>query len=302
MAEHVVVTVPQFRCRDHLRPCVDGILAQTHADLTAIVVNDGDDDVPWDVLEDITDPRLVRFDLPRNRGRYFADQVVLTASRAPYLLVHDADDWSEPQRIERLLRELRRRHAAAAFSAAWRPGLGGTAGRVVDPDRIHLPLGPSLQHRAWHHGLYRTDALRAVGGFHAGMRVAFDTYLVNAMAMTMPIATVPEPLYHLRPRADSLTRAAATGHGSALRRRTHGILQTMYREAFAAYAAYLDGDLDRDELLGRVRAVTEARVTPEERAAVAIEADRLAALLGRPGERRPAAARPALRGSTPDRP
>ena len=189
--------------------------------------------------------------MPANCGRYFADQVVLQAIDAPYLLVHDADDWSEPQRVEILLRELRRRHAAVALSAARRPG----AARV-DAARIARPLGPRLEHRAPYHGLYRTDALRAIGGFYAGFAVGFDTYLLNVLAMTGAVAIVDEPLYHWRPRAGSLSRAPATGAASALRREARREQNAMYRAAYAAYGEYLDGHRDADALARTLRELT----------------------------------------------
>ena len=47
---HVVVAVPCRRCRPYVRGCVESLLAQTHADLTIVVVNDGDPEPPWPAL------------------------------------------------------------------------------------------------------------------------------------------------------------------------------------------------------------------------------------------------------------
>ncbi len=269
---HVVVTIPYHRCRAHIRECVDSVLAQTHRHLTAIVVNDGDPEPPWDLLADIDDPRLVRFDLPRNHGRYFADQVVLQAITAPYLLIHDADDWSERHRIATLLRSLRAEHAIGAVSAA--KGRGAVVSRLVQPPPERL------QHIGQMHGLFRTDALRAVGGMYAGLRVGYDTFLINALAMTGRLAPVAEPLYTWRRRADSLTTSAGTGMRSDLRRRSTAALQEMHRDAYAAYRRYLDGGLEADALASTIGALGRARVPEEERREIDAQARRLAELLG----------------------
>src|SRR5205823_2598859 len=159
------------------------------------VVNDGDPASPWPLLDHIDDPRLVRFDLDRNRGRYFADQVVLEATGDPFYLVQDADDWSEPTRVERLLGELRRCHAAGAVSARRLAGAGG-APRIERWPRLGAPLAPTMEHRATQQGLFRTDALRRIGGFHPGFRIGYDTLLINLLEMLHRVVAVDAPLYH----------------------------------------------------------------------------------------------------------
>jgi glycosyltransferase involved in cell wall biosynthesis len=281
---HVVVTIPYYRCRAHVRQCVESVLGQTHRNLTAVVVNDGDPKPPWDVLAGLDDPRLVRFDLPRNRGRYFADQVVLEATTSDYLMIHDADDWSEPQRVAVLLRALRAEHAIGAVSIAkGRP-------QLVNLARLTPPPGERLVHLANLHGVFRTDALRAIGGLFAGFTVGYDTFLVNALVMTGRIAPVPEPLYTWRLRADSLTQSPATGPRSMMRRRTAEQLREMHRTAHAAYTAYLAGRLELDALAATISRLGRARIEPALRGELDEQSKRLAVALAND---RPAAAPPA---------
>jgi hypothetical protein len=115
--QRVVVSIPCFQTWDLLRRAVESVLVQTHPDLLAIVANDGDTSPVWEVLDDIDDPRLIRVDHATNRGRYFVDQVALMARLGPYLLIQDADDWSEPDRIEALLDEMRQHQSVAAVSS-----------------------------------------------------------------------------------------------------------------------------------------------------------------------------------------
>ena len=96
-------SIPHYGPGDYLRFAVESILGQTHRDLTCVVVFDGDR-TGWNTIDDIDDARLVRHVLGENRGRYFADQVVLDATQSDYFLVQDSDDWSEPGRVERLTR------------------------------------------------------------------------------------------------------------------------------------------------------------------------------------------------------
>jgi len=113
----VTVSLPYFDCRKYVRRAVESILGQSHRELMLIIVNDGDPDPPWEALSDITDSRIVRFDLATNHGRYFADSVVLAATTDQYFMFQDADDWSEATRIATLMEAVRRYHSSGAISA-----------------------------------------------------------------------------------------------------------------------------------------------------------------------------------------
>jgi glycosyltransferase involved in cell wall biosynthesis len=280
---HVTAAVPYFGCKDYVARAVESLLRQTHSNLTVVVVNDGDPDPPWDRLARLDDPRLVRFDLRHNRGRYFADAVVLAATTSPYFLVQDADDWSEPRRVELLLRKLREEHAAGAVSAHRRhlPGSPRRPPRTLEFPGLSRPLTERLEHRSNHQGLFATEALRRVGGFHAGFRIGYDTFLMNALLMVGRIAYLGTPLYNSLVREGSLTSARATGLRSPLRLQITSELAEMYRTVFLSYRQYLEGGIEAEALAERIRALVHDQ-TANQAAEVAAEAERLRRLLAAP--------------------
>ena len=79
MTDRITVSMPMWHATNTIRRSVESVLNQTHHDLTLIVVNDGGPPDVWTPLEDIGDPRLIRFDLTPNRGRYQADAITLAA-------------------------------------------------------------------------------------------------------------------------------------------------------------------------------------------------------------------------------
>ncbi len=258
---HVTVSIPYHGCPGHVAQAVESILAQTHRNLTVVVVNDADDPPPWPALAHLDDPRLVRFDLDTNQGRYFADEVVLRATTSPWFLIQDADDWSEPDRIARLLAAAEAEEADAAISfSVFHDARRRGRSRVMRWRKLREPMGADLVHRADFHGLYRTEAVRRIGGWYAGFRIGYDTAILNFLIMTGRIARVDRPLYHRRLRPGSLTSSPATGHGSPARRAVAGDLRQLHAEAFRAYR------------------------TSDDRAAVATAIERLV------GERRPTGA------------
>ena len=179
---NVTVSIPYFQCKPFIRRAVESILSQTYSHLTLIVVNDGDPDSPWEELSDVDDPRLIRFDLAVNRGPYFVNDVILRATPDPYLMVQDADDWSDPERISLLLEIIREDHAVAAFSAENRhflPGKKITARQFERFPGLAQPLTYQYEFRANNHGLFMAEALRNVGGYYGGFRIAYDRLLIN---------------------------------------------------------------------------------------------------------------------------
>jgi glycosyltransferase involved in cell wall biosynthesis len=300
----VTACIPHFRCQRYLRRAVQSLLDQSHRNMEVFVVNDGDPQPPWDVLADIRDPRLIRFDLQSNRGPYFATQVVLSATSTPYFLIQDADDWSSPRRVERLLDALQRDRSDLAVSAEPQFLEHPSGSLVVDvrwrkdsrkPDDgnfiVHHRLTPSYKYRAPHHGLFRTGSLRAIGGYYCGLRISYDTLLPNLILMMGRISHVPDPLYFRQLRPESLTHGSSTGIGSANATRESAIQRHLYRSCFYYYQFFKAGRLTLSQLTACIRAVCAANITPAEHRDLIVERNRLSALLlqhhasGRAGKR-----------------
>lgn len=277
----VTVSIPYYSAQGYIVKAVESILAQTHRELQLIVVNDGDPNPPWQALDSIRDPRLIRFDLSANRGRYFADAVVLNAVDTPYFAVQDADDWSEPRRIETLLRRLRETHADAAVAAYSHVDAQGKR-LVKQSASAALPLAQQLKHHLSHYCLFRADALRAIGGYYGGFRLGYDTLLMNLLLMTGRVTDSSEPLYVRNYRPDSLVNAASTGLRSPARLESTRKLRALYAAAYAHYTEYLSGKRSADSLVEAIRTLVESYVTPEDQAALEAESGRLRALLAQP--------------------
>jgi len=195
----LTVSMPTWRT-PQLRRAVESVLNQTFTDLRLVVVNDGDD--PWHLLDGIDDPRLVRFDLKANRGRYWCDAVTLAACGSEWWTPHDADDVSEPDRYEAQL------VGDVSFTSVMIHGLDGTV--TTHPIR---PGNPIAKYPA---GVYRTAVAREVG-IHPLFRVGYDTVFVRRMWERFDPVVVNRGLYHVHRRSDSLTTSAETGRGSRLR-------------------------------------------------------------------------------------
>lgn len=203
----LLVSLPYYQTPHLIRRAVDSILTQD-VDLKLVVVNDGGGDV-WEPLEDIEDSRLVRFDLAKNRGRYYADAVTLAANPYELYTIHDSDDWSESGRYARLLSELGGMDVAVD---GWtRHGQNDSVQKFKSrPELVGHRTGRSLWHIAHHKGLWTTEALRGIG-MPAQFRVGWDTYLMHIAALTLKVAWVDYYGYHQQRRKNSLITSPLTG-------------------------------------------------------------------------------------------
>jgi glycosyltransferase involved in cell wall biosynthesis len=278
--DHVTVAMGYYNTPRSLRRAVDSILNQTHQNLSLVVVNDGDQP-PWDLLDDIDDARLIRFDLPFNRGLYFALGTVLNATPSKYFVIQDSDDWSSPTRVSALRRAATTGGAIGAVSASIQyMGESKNAKHFTErPTGLHKPLTPAFEHRFNHWGLFRTDILRALGGYYAGFRLGFDSLMGNLLLLVGKIAFVDYPLYHRVVRADCSTMAKDTGQGSPARSEAIKKLAGIYAQC---YRACVEPGLSRDEKCTRVREICRQFTTPQQRDELAEQSARLRQLMGSP--------------------
>lgn len=261
------------------------MLTQTYRHLTVVVMNDGDADPPWSELAHISDPRLIRFNLAKNRGPYFATAVVLNACRSPYLLIQDADDWSVPDRLARLLHATRRNGCDFVGSslANFTESSDGLL-RFSYYARFLNYKTADNSHLRWHfshHGLWKTSSVRALGGYYGGFRVSYDLFLTNVIRILGRVECIDLPLYFRVSRTTSLTVQSKTALRSPYRIAVERLLDDKYREILIWRGRFLRREISRQVLFDRVRSVTQRHVTRETAAALLAESNRLRAALSR---------------------
>ncbi|MEZ5218799.1 MAG: glycosyltransferase family A protein [Ilumatobacteraceae bacterium] len=109
----VTVAVAAFDAGPLLVPSIESLLAQTYATIEIRLVDDGSTDGSIELLERFTDDRLI-IDRQENRGKAAALNRVLDLALGEYLLIHDADDVSHPERVARLVDHMERHEDLAA--------------------------------------------------------------------------------------------------------------------------------------------------------------------------------------------
>jgi glycosyltransferase involved in cell wall biosynthesis len=108
MAPRVSVLIGAYNNASTLERAARSMLDQTMADLELLIIDDGSRDRTGEVAARIAagDPRARVLTMAENVGISRSLNAGLAASCAPYAAVLDADDWSEPRRLERQLEVL----------------------------------------------------------------------------------------------------------------------------------------------------------------------------------------------------
>lgn len=99
----ISVIVPIYNACKHLRPALDSILAQTFKEIEIICVDDGSTDTSLDMLKiyQKMDNRI-RIITETNAGPGHARNNGLKRARGKYVAFLDADDFFEPEMLEKL--------------------------------------------------------------------------------------------------------------------------------------------------------------------------------------------------------
>lgn len=219
MAPRVTVLIGAYNNADTLPRAMRSILEQTVRDLELIVVDDGSTDGTPEVASAVDDPR-VRYLPLEHRGISRSLNSGLRAASAPVVAVQDADDYSEPRRLERQL---------ALLDA--QPDVGVVGVRMREEDGLGRPLAPRTSFVAGDvrqalmrfnpipnsAAAMRRDLVLELGGYDPRYRYAMDYDLWLRVAERRRVITIDEPL---------ATRVM-TGANVAARRERAQIVETV---------------------------------------------------------------------------
>lgn len=234
----ITVAIPYYGCPDLVERAVRSVLDQTHKDLHVVVIGDGEDPP----LSAISDSRLDVFTMPENRGSYFALQVALLGIGHRWFSPFGADDYAQPDHLERLV-ELRRNSGVDAIA---------TGAVFTNNGQVHRGL--------YEVGMFCRRRLLAIGGYNPSERIGQDTLMLRLLRLTGSLVSTDVATYHRVKRPGALTTSLDTGFGSparqAMRARNRAVFAHAERlrhpEAIRVYRQSLIPVAIADELAEQV--------------------------------------------------
>src|SRR5688572_21702961 len=99
----VTVLMAVYNGERHVRAAIESVLSQTHRNFEFLIVDDGSTDRSAEIVSSCRDSRVRLVTMDRNAGLSTALNEGLRLAQAPLVARQDADDLSEPDRLERQL-------------------------------------------------------------------------------------------------------------------------------------------------------------------------------------------------------
>jgi len=240
----VLALIPHFECEEWLDDALESLGRQTRPLDGIVVIDDASDNPPTRLVQ--RHPGVTLLHADRNVGPYRLVQQVIEETDYDAYLFQDADDWSAPDRLEKLL-------AAAEQTGAELIGTQELRVFCDEPEVAPIawpldiaaafaakPTAFPLLHPT---SIVSRELVMALGGFAPGLRFSGDAEFLRRARHVAKIANVPEHLYFRRIRRNSLTTAPATGIKSPDRERVMKLLWERARSNAELAAAGEQPDL-----------------------------------------------------------
>lgn len=192
----VSVVIATRNRRALLSETVATVQEQTFGDWELIVVDDASTDDTPAYLASLVDPRARSIRLETRSERSVARNTGLAEARGELVMFLDDDDLLRANALERLVAALRAEPNAVAASGACRIlQRNGDSVRVYRPAERHTRvIWRELLFGWWSNSgqnLYRTNVVRAAGGFDPATTHVEDRRLWLAVATRGPVCVVP---------------------------------------------------------------------------------------------------------------
>jgi glycosyltransferase involved in cell wall biosynthesis len=209
----VTVCIPVKDMEKYVVESVKSVVAQTHPNWELIVVDDGSKDKTYEVLraylQQCPNARVQVVSFPSNRGQMSATNYALGMARGEYFVPLSADDILEPTHLARV-HEVLSLNPLIDFCSTQTDFIGekGEPFTEAHPFKT-IEKAKNKSQDDWKArlrfgnvyfgvGMYRTKALRDVGGWKQEYGVIADYAMYLEMLQRGNIHVIEEPLTHTR--------------------------------------------------------------------------------------------------------
>ena len=205
----ISVAIPCYNHARFLGDALRGVLAQSDQNFEILVLDDGSTDDPQSVVAGFNNPRIAFFRSEANEGHMASVNKMLAIAKGEFFVSCSADDTISPDLFAKLRAEFRKdpflEHVASQNDFIAEDGTPFTG---THPFQTIEKAVNRAQHE-WIErlyagnvyfgmGMYRTSALREVGGWDASHGVISDYEMYLKLLPRYHFRIVEEPLTHTR--------------------------------------------------------------------------------------------------------
>ena len=224
----ISVLMPVYQAEEFIELSINSMLNQTWRNLEIIAVEDYSSDRSWDILQELAskDSRLKVYRNEKNMGAYTTRNKALKLASGDFITVHDSDDWSHPQMLEKQI-ELMLNDESIKITWSYMTRVTPDFKFILRPQRGNL----EYVHRSYPSLLIRKKDIDSLGEWDAVSANADDEFIQRARILWGEDAIVDImkniPFSFFLVHDNSLTQQA----GTSLNSLTFGIRHEYSRQA-----------------------------------------------------------------------
>ncbi len=205
----ISVIMSVYNGESYLTESVNSILNQTFKDFEFIIINDGSVDKTFEILNKITDERVKIILNKKNKGLTASLNKCLKVARGKYIARMDADDISEPLRLEKEFNFLEKNREYGVVGTFIKIFNQNTGEYIFQKKPVkNSEIKEFLKHdNCLAHGtvLIRKEALESSGHYDERMLQSQDYELWFRISRNWKLANIPEYLYTWRDHCGNIS-------------------------------------------------------------------------------------------------
>lgn len=213
MNPKITVLLPTYNESENIERSINSILSQTHSNLSLLIVDDGSTDGTIDKIRSIDDDRIDLHIREDGNSITTALNYGIENAEGKYIARQDADDWSEPKRIEKQIQFAEKNNLDIVGCGTYnRSKEGGKIAKrevPTNPDCKMFNSGSQFVHGSL---FMKRKMLLDIGGYNDDYRTAEDVELLaRASDEGYKFMNINEPLYNFTVDEDSKYRSDVRG-------------------------------------------------------------------------------------------
>lgn len=189
--------MPAYNVEEYVRDAICSIQNQSYSNFEFIIINDGSTDKTSEIIESISDTRIIYINNKENQGNYYCRNEACKIAKGKYICVMDADDIAIPYRIETQVMLMESHHNVLALGSDFKLFNGTVCQRprnypVLKVFMLHnnMFLHPSL--------IIRRSILEKVSFYDEKYCYSSDYDLICKIGEQGVVANIPEVLMKYR--------------------------------------------------------------------------------------------------------
>ncbi len=198
--------MPCYNAADYVVEAIISVIKQSYPHIELIIVDDGSSDDSFEICQSFVNEKKINISSYQqsNQGPYPARNHALRYAQGEYIAFLDADDYWEPDCLEKLYQSLTGQQADVAY-CGWQ-NVGHDGGGSTDPYTPPIYeqgdiVAAFMKSCPWpiHAALIKHDIVKQLGGFSERYFTALDFDLwLRMTAVTQKIVHTPKVLAYYR--------------------------------------------------------------------------------------------------------